>query len=307
MPFPRLRPGDAVGVVAPAGVVDATRLARGVAGVEAMGFRPHVGDNVLQRVRYCAGDDAARVADLQHALNGPTVRAVMAARGGYGCQRILPSVDLAPLVRGPKPVVGYSDVTAVLNAVVQAGVVAIHGPMVAADFSRGLQPASLEHFRKLLCDPTYEWSLPVPTPLRSGRAEGRLLGGCLSVLVTTLGTPFAPDTDGAILFLEDTHEWPYRLDRMITHARQAGLFERVAGVVLGTFETCRTYDDVTPLDVLRDLFADAPFPVAFGLAAGHASADTDVEQLALPLGVRVAFDADAGALRALEPAAAERT
>ena len=303
MKFAPVRVGDLVGVVAPAGAVDAERLALGVAAVEEFGFRTRLGTHVLNRARYLAGDDAARGADLQTMLDDATVRAVIAARGGYGCQRLLPTLDVISLVRRHKPVVGYSDITTVLNAIVRAGGVAVHGPMVAIDMARGLSAASWTHFTRLLGDPAYLWTTRLPTTIRPGRAEGPLLGGCLSVLVSTLGTPFAPDTDGAILFLEDTHEWPYSLDRLFTHARQAGLFERVAGVVFGTLETCRTHDAFGPLELIREFFADAPFPVAFGLPAGHTHATHEVEQFALPLGVPVTLDADAGTLTALDAAA----
>ena len=297
---PPLRAGDLVGVIAPAGVVDVERLAVGTAAIEQWGYPTRVGAHALDRARYFAGDDSNRLSDLQPMLDEAAVRAIIAARGGYGCQRIVPRLNLTGLHRAPKLVVGYSDVTALLTTIVRSGLPAVHGPMAAADLARGLSPTAETHFLRLLTEPAYQWTLPVPTPLRPGRATGRLVGGCLSVLVTLLGTPYAPDTTDAILFLEDTHEWPYRLDRLLTQARQAGLFDHVAGVVLGTFETCPTHQQVSALDILRDEFAAAPFPVAFGLHAGHTAAERDIDQMALPLGVRVAFDADAGTLGCLE-------
>lgn len=307
MQFSRVGAGDRVGVVAPAGAVDGSRLEAGLATLEGLGFQPRRGASLLARDRYLAGHDDARRADLQAALDDPAIRAVICARGGYGSQRIVGALDLTALARDPKPVVGYSDITALLATIVREGLVAVHGPMVATDLARGLDSEALSHFTSLLGDPSYAWSLEVPLGLRPGRARGRLVGGCLSVIVHLLGTPFAPDTDGAILFLEDTNEWPYRIDRMLTHARQAGLFERVAGVVFGTFETCRPFDGVSALDVVRDCFADAPFPVGWGLAAGHRSAESDVRQMALPLGVDVALDVDRGTLTALQPAAGARS
>jgi muramoyltetrapeptide carboxypeptidase len=296
----RVRPGDVVGVVAPAGPIDPARLAAGVAVLESWGLRPRVGDSVLARRAYLAGDDEARAADLAAMLADPEVRAVLCARGGYGSQRIVPALDLGALRADPKPVVGYSDNTALLAAVVGAGVAAVHGPMVAADLARGLAAASADAFHATLFDPSFRLHAAVPTPVRGGRARGRLVGGCLSVLATTLGTRWAFESDDCILFLEDVHEWPYRLDRLLVQLRQAGRFERVAGVVLGTFAACREADGVTPLDVVRAAFADAPFPVGFGLAAGHSTAESDVENLALPLGMTVELDVDAGRLVASE-------
>jgi muramoyltetrapeptide carboxypeptidase len=298
----RLRPGDAVGVIAPAGAVDEERLSDGLTALEAFGLRPRIGQSVLARRGYLAGSDAGRLADLVTMLGDREIRAILCARGGYGSQRIVPALDFSVLQADPKPVVGYSDVTAVLNAAVAAGVGAFHGPMVATDLARGLPARSAEGFWAALSDPGVRIAAEVPTAIRPGRARGRLVGGCLSIAVTLLGTPFAIDTAGAILFLEDIAEWPYRLDRMLPQLRQAGAFERVAGVAFGTLATCRSSHGLTPLDVVREAFADASFPVGFGLPAGHVPADAPVENLTLPLGTTVELDVDAARLVALEPA-----
>jgi len=289
-------------VVAPSGVVAEDRLEAGVRVLESLGLRVVAGEFVLARQAYLAGSDAERGADLQRMLDDPTIRAVFCARGGYGAQRIVPTLDLAAVRRQPKPVVGYSDATVLITALVRAGVVGIHGPMVAVDLARGLSPRSLAHLERVLSDPSYLWEVEVPLSIRPGRATGRLLGGTLSVLATMLGTPYAPDLDGAVLFLEDVHEWPYRLDRLLTQLRQSGKLDRIAGVVFGTMAACRTLDGVGAVEVIRDAFAGAPYPVGFGLPAGHDPADSGVENLALPLGVEVDLDVDHGRLVALEPA-----
>jgi len=289
-------------VVAPSGVVAEDRLEAGVRVLESLGLRVVAGEFVLARQAYLAGSDAERGADLQRMLDDPTIRAVFCARGGYGAQRIVPTLDLAAVRRQPKPVVGYSDATVLITALVRAGVVGIHGPMVAVDLARGLSPRSLAHLERVLSDPSYLWEVEVPLSIRPGRATGRLLGGTLSVLATMLGTPYAPDLDGAVLFLEDVHEWPYRLDRLLTQLRQSGKLDRIAGVVFGTMAACRTLDGVGAVEVIRDAFAGAPYPVGFGLPAGHDPADSGVENLALPLGVEVELDVDRGRLAALEPA-----
>ncbi|MFI5042318.1 MAG: LD-carboxypeptidase [Acidimicrobiales bacterium] len=298
----RLRSGDSVGVVAPAGVVDPDRLAAGIRVLESWGLEAVLGAAVFARRAYLAGSDDARLADVQRMIDDPRVRAVFCARGGYGSQRLVPGLDLRKLAAAPKPIVGYSDITALLGAALGAGVVAIHGPMVATDLARGLAAHSLDHLRALLTDVDYRWEASVPVAVRPGQATGRLVGGCLSVVVTTLGTPWALDTRGAILFLEDVHESPYRIDRLLTQLRQAGRFTDVAGVVFGTMAGCRTIDGVGALAVVRDCFADAPYPVGFGLTAGHDPAATGIENLALPLGVPVTLDVDGGRLVALESA-----
>jgi muramoyltetrapeptide carboxypeptidase len=292
-------------VIAPAGALQEDRLAAGVRVVESWGYRVQLGDAVRARRAYLAGDDEARGADLQRMLDDPGVRAVLCARGGYGSQRLLPRIDLRVFAEHPKLIVGYSDTTALLGAAVARGVVAVHGPMVADDIARGLSGRSTAWLRSVLSDPAHLWEAEVPERVRPGCATGRLVGGCLSVLVTTLGTPWAPDTEGAILFLEDVHERPFRLDRLLTHMRQAGRFDGVAGVVFGTMATCPSVDGVCPLDVVRDCFADAPYPVGFGVPAGHhlgGPTGADGENLALPLGVQVTLDTTRGRLTALEPA-----
>jgi muramoyltetrapeptide carboxypeptidase len=300
----RLIPGDVVGVVAPAGVVDERRLQAGVEAVRGLGFEVRLGAAVRSRAGYLAGDDAARLADLETMLDDPTVKAVFCARGGYGSQRLVPRLASDALARTPKILMGYSDVTALLAASLAAGVVGVHGPMVADDFARGLSDPARAHVERLLTDPDYRWRCPVPDALRPGVARGRLVGGCLTVLATTLGTPWALDTRGAVLFLEDVHERSYRLDRLLLQLRQAGKLDEVAGVVLGTFEACGSFDGVAPIDVLRDHFRDAPYPVGFGVTAGHLLAERDVPNWALPLGIEVELDLGHGELRALEGAVA---
>lgn len=298
----RIRPGDTVGVVAPAGVVDAERLERGVRVLEELGFRVVTGADVLARHAYLAGSDRVRCRDLERMLADPGIRLLMAARGGFGCQRLLPDLDGTLRRRRPTPLVGFSDVTALLAAWVEAGALGIHGPMVAADLAAGLSAPSLEHLARLLGDPTYRWVVPVPVSVRPGRAQGRLVGGCLSVLATLVGTPWMPDVRGAILLLEDVAEPPYRLDRLLTHLRNAGVLDGPAGLVFGAMDGCPAQDGVGPLDVVREAFAAAPYPVAFGAPAGHRTLDTAIDHLALPLGLAAELDTAAGVLRALEPA-----
>jgi len=182
--------------------------------------------------------------------------------------------------------------------------VAVHGPMVADDMARGLSERSATHLRTLLADPGWRWEAEAPITIRPGTASGRLVGGCLAVLAAALGTRWAPDTDGAILFLEDVAERPYRLDRLLTQLRQAGKLERVAGIVFGTMAACPPVDGMGPLDVVRACVGDLPCPIAFGLPSGHAASGGVAENVALPFGVEVALDAERGRLVALEAAVA---
>jgi muramoyltetrapeptide carboxypeptidase len=170
--------------------------------------------------------------------------------------------------------------------------------MVADDIARGLSRRSAEHLWSLLTDPGWRWEVEAPDVVRPGRARGRLVGGCLAVLVAMLGTPYAPCTDGAILFLEDVAERPYRLDRLLTQLRQSGKLDDVAGIVFGSMAACPEIDGVGPLEVVRACYAELGCPVAFGLPAGHDPS----ENFALPLGVAVELDTERGRLAALESA-----
>jgi muramoyltetrapeptide carboxypeptidase len=293
---PPVAPGGTIGVVAPGGAVKADALERGIAWLEAAGFRVRLGAHVLARRRYCAGDPASRLADLDSMLRDPEVGAVMCARGGYGTTHLLPLLDPAVVAAHPKLVIGYSDVSPLLGYLVErCSLVALHGPMVATDLAKGLTERAAGRLCALLAAPTAAWREPIAEVVVPGTATGRLVGGCLSSLVALLGTPYALATDGAVLFLEDVAERPYRIDRMLTHLRLAGKLDGVAAVMLGSFADCDGPEagDLVA-DVFRDFFAGASFPVIAGFPAGHRS-----ENLPLALGMPVRIDSAAGWVEAL--------
>jgi len=297
---PRLRRGDLIGVISPAAAVPAEPLRRGCEELERLGFSVRVGPRALDRHRFLAGTDRDRADELTAIFHDPAVRAIFCSRAGYGSGRLLPLLDFSAFARTPKIFLGYSDVTLLLNSFVQqAGLVCFHGPVVAGEFAAGFSAHSLSHLLGLLMTGTGAERLTFPTVIRDGVAEGRLLGGCLSLLVTTLGTPFALDTTGVILFIEDVGEKPYRIDRMLTHLKQAGKLDNLAGVIFGPMSGCLgdTNDPVLLLSVIAEVFSDYPYPVGFGLPAGHGG-----DNLALPLGTRVRLDMTQRHLTFLEPA-----
>jgi muramoyltetrapeptide carboxypeptidase len=297
-----LAPGDRVTVVAPAGPLDRETFD---AGLHILAGRYDVAWDraLLSRVRYLAGDDARRGAELAAALADPRARAIVAARGGYGSMRLLPQVW--PSVNGhlssPGPaklLVGFSDIT-VLHAVLQAaGRVSVHGPVVTQLAS---QPGGIvERLFALLEDGAAPPAPLIGTPIVGGVAEGPLLGGNLSLVTRLLGTPWLPDLDGAVLLLEDVGERPYRIDRMWTHLRLAGVFERVVGLALGEFTDCEDPDgDFTLRDVLWSLAAEARLPCVGGLPIGHGAVNVPVA-----LGTHVRLDGGTGMLSFAEPAVA---
>ena len=276
-----LRRDDLIGVIAPAGAVEETALLAGVHVLEQAGCRVRLGAAVLHRYGYLAGTDRARADDLHAMLRDPEVKAIIAARGGYGSGRLLPLLDPSLVRAHPKIFVGHSDLTFLLNALVRdAELVTFHGPMVAGFAA---QPAGAEALLALLGGDRVGWNQAAASVVQPGMAEGPLVGGCLSIVVSMLGTPHAIDTRGRLLFLEDVNEKPYRVDRMLTHLRQAGAFDGVAGVIFGEMEGCDAPGTapVSVREVIAEAFADAPFPVAFGLPSGHG-----LGSLTLPLGIR---------------------
>jgi muramoyltetrapeptide carboxypeptidase len=290
-----VRPGDTIAVIAPAGPFDRSVLEAGIAKIGDR-YRVRYDEGILFRQRYLAGDDNRRFVELTDALVDPEVKAVLCARGGYGVMRLLPKLtdwNGARLVN--KPVVGFSDITA-LHAWLQSnGLACLHGPMVG---QLGRLPlVSAQRLFSVLESTSPAEPLEGTETFVGGTAEGVLLGGNLSVFTHLLGTPYLPPLDDAVLMFEDIGEQPYRIDRMWTHLELAGVFSKVRGIVLGQFTQCEPRDgSFASTDVLRDLATATGLPCAFGFPFGH----SDEINQAIPLGVRVKLDADAKRLTFLE-------
>jgi len=309
---PRLRLGDTVGLIAPASSDDdPSHLEAAQATVRGMGLVPRLGRHVSDITGYLSGTDADRAADIHAMFADDGVRAIFAVRGGWGSARVLPLLDWNLLRANPKLLIGSSDVTALHLAVAaRTGFASIHAPNV----SNRWDTISWNSFWRL----AFTGEMPVlggaaaadtvqarwrTTTIRAGQATGRLLGGNLTVLSTLMGTPWIPDFDGAILFLEDVGEAEYRIDRMMTQLALSGVLGRVAGVAFGQCARCTTdypgYAGFTIAQILEQHLAPLGIPVFSGANIGHVS-----NQLSLPVGARVELDADAGTLRLLEPVVA---
>lgn len=307
---PRLRAGDRVAIVAPAGFYwDQQDFQLVTEAITAMGLVPVPQPHWKDRFGYLAGTDKDRAADLNAAFADPAIRAVFALRGGWGSQRLLPLLDWKTIAANPKLLVGFSDITALHLAIqARAGFPTIHGPTAGSSWSK----YSYAAFRDL----AFDGKLPVlqnapgtqdrlvqrqgrTQTLRPGKASGKLIGGNLTVLTSLAGTPWLPNFSGAILFLEDTDEAPYRIDRMLTQIGQAGILRRVAGVVFGQCTNCRPSDGSTSLftldEVLQQHLGGLGVPVYTGAMFGHIE-----NQFSLPVGCRAEIDADAGTIRLLE-------
>ena len=299
-----LRAGDVVRVVAPASSFDPEQLAAGLLVLRSWGFEPRHRADIFERRGYFAGSPSRRADELHEAFEDADATAIFAVRGGYGAATALPLLDPARL-RAPKVVVGCSDLTALLGWLIQeAGTVAFHGPMVGS-LGRGDDEVGAQRLRSLLTTPGRAPDLPSALPtaaewcLSPGVARGRAVGGSLSVFASLCGTPWQIRTGGAVLFLEDVGERPYRIDRLLVQLEQAGAFAGAAGVVLGDFTGCDDRDGPTARDAIDRVLRGLSIPVLAGVPFGHGNPN-----LAFPLGAQVELDAAAGVVRFRESALA---
>lgn len=305
---PRLRQGDTVALVAPASAASEREIANSEFTLRGMGLVPRTGANAGARSGYLAGTDAQRAADINAAFADETVKAIFAVRGGWGGARLLPLLDWEMIRRNPKLFVGYSDNTALHLAIAQkAGFPTLHSPNAASPWPRSswesLWRLAFAGATPVLGGADEEPELaqgPQGRTIREGTAKGRLLGGNLTVLSTLMGTPWVPDFDGAILFLEDVNEAEYRIDRMLQQLQLAGALGRVSGVVFGRCRSCASdepdYAGFTLDEVLDQHLAPLGIPAFVGSNIGHHRG-----QLALPHGAKVEIDAGARTIRLLEP------
>ena len=306
----RLKKGDLIGIICPASpVADPSRIERGVRYLEGLGYRTTVGRNASRRLGYLAGTDVERAEDIHAMFTDRNVRGVFCARGGYGTPRLLSLIDYRLIARNPKILVGYSDITALALAIWRkCRLVTYHGPMLAVDLADGVNPFAEESLWRVLTSPARRATLALaddspPRVMHHGSATGRLLGGNLSLLVSLLGTPYMPDLRRGILFLEEIGEDPYRVDRMLTHLRNAGVFSRSSGVAIGHFTDCVPRDAATPSLSLEAIMAGTAEyvgkPFLTGFPIGHEN-----RMVTVPVGIRARLDADRGVITLLEPATA---
>lgn len=309
----RLRQGDRVGIVSPASATflyDELRIVSEA--IAALGLVPHLASHVLNRYGYLGGTDEERAADINEMFANPDIAAVLPIRGGWGCSRILPYLNYDLIRQNPKVLVGFSDITALLLGIyAQTGLVTFHGPNGLTGWRR----AQTDWFRRVLFDGQAMTFQNFPDPgdgdrlmtvnhriqtLVPGRAIGRLIGGNLSVISGIVGSPYVPDMTGAILFLEDIGETIYRLDRMITHLKLAGLLDGLAGLIFGQCINCRpdqSYGSLTLDQVIQDHIQPLGIPAWSGALIGH------IETIVtLPIGLEVEIDAAAGSIRMTTPA-----
>jgi len=285
-----LRPGDKVGIVAPASNVKRELLEAGCVGLRQAGYEPFYFESILERDLYFAGSVERRARELEDMFMRDDIRAIVCARGGYGSNYLPLALDPAKIVSHPKILVGYSDITTLVCCMADAAnFVTFHGPMVAKDFAMA-GGVDLQSWQNALGG-AEQWSIAEGSgakPLLPGQAEGTLYGGCLSMLAASLGTPHEIRTAGTILFLEDIAAKPYQIDRMLMQMKLAGKLKDVRGIIFGEMLDCRqsTDQDYTLEEVVLRIVEDLRIPVAFGLRSGHVSR----ANITVPIGVKARLE-----------------
>jgi muramoyltetrapeptide carboxypeptidase len=294
----RLKPGDTVALTAPAGILyDESEFDRMKTDLEGFGFNVVFGEFVRERYGYFAGRDYQRALDLNRFFADPAIDGIISVRGGWGCSRILPYLDFERISENPKVYCGFSDNTTLhLAFLAYSGLVSFHGPNGASEWNEFTRNS----FRKVVMDgipAEYISSSRVDT-LFAGMAEGPLTGGNLSILVTSLGTPYEPDPTGAILFIEDIGEEPYKVDRMLTHLARAGFLDKISGFIFGQCTDCKPDGSrgFTMKEVIQQHILPLEIPAVIGMDIGH-----DADNFTLPVGVKASLNADNGVLSLLEP------
>jgi muramoyltetrapeptide carboxypeptidase len=281
---PALRRGDGIGIVAPASNIKEADLEAGCEALRRAGYKPVYLSTILDRDLFFAGSVQRRLRELEEMFERDDVRAVLCARGGYGANYLLPQLDRAKIQAQRKIFIGYSDVTCLLTYFTDAGLVTFHGPMAAKDWAHE-DGANLPSWQLALSQ-TAPWDVPLNSEvigLVEGEAEGILYGGCLSILVASLGTPYQIKTAGKILFMEDVAAKPYQIDRMLMQLKLGGHLHEVRGIVFGEMLDCiqSPSQDYTLQEVISRIVGELGIPVAFGVKSGHVSSSN----ITLPFGV----------------------
>jgi muramoyltetrapeptide carboxypeptidase len=294
----RLKLGDTIGIVSPgsAPLVEA-KFNNGVNYLHQKGFHIKLGENILKRRGYLAGNDESRAADLNAMFADPEVKALFCTRGGYGASRILDKIDYDLVGNNPKIFMGYSDFTALsLSLLKKSNLITFIGPMVATEFGNNISEFTEQNVWNLLLRKISPYRLEHPhnedlVVLRPGKAEGMVLGGCLSVISGVLGTPYLPNFEGSLLFLEEVGEQPHRVDRYLSQLKLAGILDSINGLIFGQFTDCIYSDSskatLTIMEILDDYTKDLDIPVMVNFAFGHAS-----QNITLPIGVKAHIDTD---------------
>jgi muramoyltetrapeptide carboxypeptidase len=300
----KLGAGSNIAVLAPAGPPRAERLKRGAALLKKHGYNIRIYPQVYRKRGYLAGDDKIRAQAVMDAFSDKSIDAIFAARGGFGCQRILPLLDFNIIEANPKPLIGYSDLTILLLSIYhKCGFVTFHGPMTEVDFGKHPSRFQIDHFFKALESPEPIGFIPTASGYRygtlsGGKARGEIIGGNISLINKLVGTGFLPSFKNKVVFLEDTEEQPYRIDGYLAHIFLGTDLADAAGFIIGEItrsEARNKAESLSLKQVLKDYFANIGKPVITGYACAHGR-----EKITIPIGIKVAIDAEKKTLEFLE-------
>ncbi|MCB0558319.1 MAG: LD-carboxypeptidase [Lewinellaceae bacterium] len=306
----RLQPGDTIGMITPGSYISDESLEKAVNNALKLGFKVKMGKHIRAQNGFNAGTDQQRLDDLHLMFSDDSVAGIWCARGGYGCSRLLPAIDYKLIAKKPKALIGYSDITALLNAIYQkTGLVGFHGPVGASELTEYTEA----QFRAVVMEGQAPYAIPLSTAnqekeeeayrtyaIRPGKAKGRLVGGNLSLLAALAGTEYLPEARGKLVFIEDVGEKPYRIDRMLTQLRQAWGLSGAAGIAMGVYADCQPKEGELSLsleETIRDRTGSLGIPAIYGLSFGHID-----NQCTLPVGIEAELDVEMESLVLLEAA-----
>jgi len=304
----RLSVGDTIGLIAPSSSITDAKLEKAIGNMESLGLKVKLGKYVKEINGYLAGTDEQRLEDLHNMFADDSVDGIWCIRGGYGAGRILPKINYKLIRKNPKIFIGYSDITALNQAIYQeTGLICFHGPVATSTFS----DYTVKHLKAVLMHPTKTHTFEYATAndaekdkayrtevIRAGRATGELIGGNLSLLASMVGTKFHWNVKNKLVFIEDIGEKPYRIDRMLTQLLQASNFDKAAGVILGVFEDCEAKASdrsLTLMETLSGQFEPLGIPVIYGLSFGHIT-----NHFVMPVGVKATMDTEERSVTLLE-------
>jgi muramoyltetrapeptide carboxypeptidase len=297
---PFLKPGDAIGITCPAGYVSHERIAYAVEVLQRWGFRVIVGKTVGAGDHYFSGLDCDRLTDLQEMLDDPDIKAIVMGRGGYGCSRIIDSIDFSAFQANPKWINGFSDITVLHSHILQNyGIATMHGPMCGAFTVESEHSYYIQSLQKALTGAALDYTFPGSTFNRTGSAEGMIVGGNLAILAHLTGSASEVSTDGRILFIEDIGEHLYHVDRLLLNLKRSGQLSQLKGLLVGSFtemeDTDRPFGQ-TLEEIIWDKVSEYDYPVAFNFPCGH-----DTENVTLPLGINAILESSTATSRLTFP------
>lgn len=306
----RLKKGDTIGLITPGSYITDEGLQKAVTNLEDLGFKVALSKNIRAERGFTAGTDEERLDDLHQMFADKKIAGIWCARGGYGCGRLLPAINYSLIKKNPKVLVGFSDITALIQAInKETGLIGFHGPVGSSDFT----DYTKEHLINTLIEPKDSLTIKIAeenedlgktkkvyqsTIIRRGVATGKLIGGNLSLLAPLAGTKYQPDVKGKLVFIEEIGEAPYRIDRMLTQLRQSYPLKEAAGIILGVFNGCEAKEgsrSLSLLETLKDRLSNLNIPVLYGASFGHIS-----NNMTLPIGVKATLDADKKTITLLE-------